>query len=773
MSLSFFSRTIIFLALPIWIAVFSFATVHKSTLLIISLILSLLSIQILHKYATKEEWKAPHIWFQRAFYLIILFSFFSLIPIPHSLYTICMGKQSILSEIGLTETQAQWQPLAFRPHEHLIWFAFSLSVLLYGYACGNVFFRVRKFKVMAKHIIYCTLAVCLLAWIQKGTNAQSIYWISQTPAYKREYFFGPFVNPNHAGAFIAAVLPLTLALRGNKKYAFAILLGMGLWSTQSRGALMTGMIGLGVYALYMYKNSARYLTLGIIVSMLFAAFQLDFFQDQDEPFSMDRINDWSSERLDIWSESIHAVLQTPFFGTGYGGFVDIYAQVKENPRFNQTHHAHQEFIELLITYGWLCGLLLIGLWIHVLWKGVQKISQTTEVRQKRWIVAVFSGFVALTASACIDFPIQSGANLLLFICYASFLLPFSKSNSNIGLFRTTVGMVLACVFCSFLSFEIYLDANQTLRTGEQFRTKQKYEHSEKHIRKAIRSAPFASRPLRQYALTIRHRDLEHAIVLAKHSTLLAPSNALTWVTLAELQALKGDYTKALDAWHKALMLDVPNNDNAIPFFRKVLTYPLPLNQTVERLDVKRPNRIRQLSRVLYEQKSYYEAEKLLNSIVQKDMETNLLHAELYLKSQKYRPAWEILSQYPPKNCALARASAKSLLHIGQRKKSIKYYRIAMDHCGATPGLQRQLLIAKLFDGDRQATIEAEILLREKKKNTRIRRLLLHALSLNNEKTSMIPHLNILLEQGEITDIERDDIKRIEYGLPIMAYPLNR
>ena len=221
------------------------------------------------------------------------------------------------------------------------------------------------------------------------------------------------------------------------------------------------------------------------------------------------------------------------------------------------------------------------------------------------------------------------------------------------------------------------------------------------------------------------------------------------------------------------MLDVPNNDNALPFFRQVLKYPVPLQQTIERLDVKRPNRIRQLSRILYEQKSYREAEELLTSIVQKDLETNILHAELYLKSQQYIQAWEILSQYPPKNCTLARASAKSLLHIGERKKSIKYYRIAMDHCGATPGLQRQLLIAKLLDGDRQATIEAEILLREKKKNTRIRRLLLHALSINDEYTSMLPHLNILLEQGKITDLERDDIKRIQYGLPIMAYPLNR
>ena len=52
-----------------------FANVHKSTLLIISLILSLLSIHILHKYAKKEEWKEPHIWVKRLICIIFFFLF--------------------------------------------------------------------------------------------------------------------------------------------------------------------------------------------------------------------------------------------------------------------------------------------------------------------------------------------------------------------------------------------------------------------------------------------------------------------------------------------------------------------------------------------------------------------------------------------------------------------------------------------------------------------------------------------------------------------------
>jgi O-antigen ligase len=676
-------------------------------------------------------------------------------------------------QIGLQEAGTTWQPLAFRPRTHTIWVAFLFSTLLYGWACASIFTHIRRFKIVAKHIVYCAITLSVLAWIQKSTNAQTIYWISNTPTFSKEYFFGSFVNPNHAGAFLAATLPLALAMRGNKKYLYTLILGLGLWSTQSRGAVIAGVLGSAVYAMYMYQSKTRYITLGILISALAAAIQLDFFQDATDPFSLSRIDDWSSERLDIWNDGISAIIQTPLFGTGSGGFVDLYDQIKTNPRFTQTHHSHQELIELLTTYGWLCGSIFIILWIYIIFRGINAIKQLNDIRKIRWRVAVLSGFIAYTASSMIDFPLQIGANLILFVCYSSILLSFSSTRSQTPSPILWVGssIILILSLITLLPTSTYQKTSTLLRKGESFRVKKQYTQSERFFLSAIRSAPFSSRPLRQYALTVRHRDTQKSINLAIQSTKLAPSNVLTWISLAELYTLEKNDEKAILAWKKALLLDFPNNDDALPFIRKALSIPISLEQKIRVLSSTRDDRTRQMAQVLYENNNFHEAEKLLAPLLEEDTQTQILQAELYLKTKRPHKAWELLSQHPPKNCRLARNIAKALLQSGKSKESIQYYRIAIDHCGATEGLSRQLLIARLLQGEERATMEASLLLRNKDKNIRIRRLLLHALATQKDYKAMIPHLKKLQEQQVLTETEFDDIKRIQYGLPIFSYPL--
>ena len=125
----------------------------------------------------------------------------------------------------------------------------------------------------------------------------------------------------------------------------------------------------------------------------------------------------------------------------------------------------------------------------------------------------------------------------------------------------------------------------------------------------------------------------------------------------------------------------------------------------------------------------------------------------------------------PHNCQLAKLLAKTLLHTGESKLSVRYYRIALDHCGAKNSLSRMLLIARLIEGEELALLEALVLLRKKRKNTRIRRLVLHNLALDGDYQSMIPHFQILQKQGKITQEEQDDLQRILYGLPPDYYPL--
>ena len=762
------STTSILPAAPIWLSVFAFATVHESTQLILSLILSLLSLYLLRYHCKK-----PPVIVKYLLFLCCTITLFTLVPLPISVYSILNQGKYHLVEAGFQETNTQWQPLAFRPRNHATHLALLFSTLLYGYACGSLFTHIRRFKYVAHHIVYCAVALSILAWIQKISHAESIYWISNTPTYTREYFFGSFVNPNHAGAFLAAVIPLALSMRGSKKYVYTCILGLSLWSTQSRGAVLAGVLCTSMYSLYMFRSYSRYLSIGILLSLLLASIQLDFFQSAEDPFSLSRIDDWSSERLDIWGDSLVAIVETPIFGTGSGGFVDLYDQIKTNPRFTQTHHSHQEYIELLTTYGWLCGGTFLFLWMFILTQGIRSIQALKDIRKIRWRVAALCGFIAYSLCAMIDFPLQIGANLLLFVCYSSILLNFSGPKATIS--RTVwilLISILSLVLLVLIGPTSFQKTGDLVQQGERLRESGSEKQALDTLKKAMRSAPFASRPLRQYALTIRHKNPQYAIELSKASTLLAPANSLTWMSLAELQATSQQYEESLLSWKKTLTLDLPNNDKAASFIIQALQLPLPLDHKLSVLTPKRKDRIQQTAQVLYENNHHLQAENLLRSLEQSDPKTMILLAELYLKTKRPQKAWGILSNIPPKNCRIAQNSAKALVQIGESEKSIRYYRIAVDHCGATKGLMRQLLIARLIQADERAIMEASMLLRKKDKNIRIRRLLLHALAKRKEFSNMLPHLIKLQEQQVLTDTERDDIKRIQFGLPILAYPLD-
>ena len=122
---------------------------------------------------------------------------------------------------------------------------------------------------------------------------------------------------------------------------------------------------------------------------------------------------------DIWGDGLQALRKTPFLGVGPGGFVDIYATVKSNPRFTLTHHAHQEPLEILINHGWFLGSVVLFWWGKLIVNGVQAMLDKEKLRHIRWRAAALSGFVAMTAASLIDFPLQVGANLILFSCLSS------------------------------------------------------------------------------------------------------------------------------------------------------------------------------------------------------------------------------------------------------------------------------------------------------------------------------------------------------------------
>ena len=200
------------ISIPIWIAVFYFATVHELAQSIAMILLGFASLYILATHAKKPPKKIVLL-----LCICVGFMLFGVIPVPISLHHQLQPNIANLSSVGLQEANAQWQPLALRPRNGLLGVLLFLSCSLFFWACSSFFYRIQRFYRLGKILIAMAIALCVLAWIQKATNAQSIYWISEIPSFSREPFFGSFVNPNHAGAFLAGILPLCFTLRSNTK----------------------------------------------------------------------------------------------------------------------------------------------------------------------------------------------------------------------------------------------------------------------------------------------------------------------------------------------------------------------------------------------------------------------------------------------------------------------------------------------------------------------------------------------------------------------------
>ena len=125
------STTSLLPAAPIWLSVFAFATVHESTQIVIFFNLSVLSIYLLRQQSKN------HLCI--IFYSLVTcctITLFSIVPLPISSYSMVMGSQFHL-QVGLLESNAQWQPLAFRPRQHATQLLLY-STLLYGWACGSL-----------------------------------------------------------------------------------------------------------------------------------------------------------------------------------------------------------------------------------------------------------------------------------------------------------------------------------------------------------------------------------------------------------------------------------------------------------------------------------------------------------------------------------------------------------------------------------------------------------------------------------------------------------
>jgi O-antigen ligase/tetratricopeptide (TPR) repeat protein len=759
------------------IAVFAFAAVHESVQFGLCLLLIGTGLFGLYEHPRR----IPR-WLLAIGLAGCLVPLFACIPIPIHMHAWFQPGIAELTVPSLELVEASYQPLALRPREALKGCTILFCSFVYLMGCTTFLYRSRRIRESAFFIVLIGVALCILAWLQLLSGAEYIYWTSGLPKH-HAHFFGSFAQANHAGALIAAILPLAMAMRAPKNLVFFPILAFGLWTTQSRGAMVAGAVSTAVYAAIHYRGATLWASLGVLLTALSAALYLDLTQyRQDMPIGMERMEDWSTGRLSIWKDASELLTEAPFFGMGHGGFLDSYATVKTLPTFNQTHHSHQEVLELLINYGWVGGGLLLGLWIAAIALGARNITMPMGKRDKRWPqrrkwrAAAFGGLIGLTCSAMVDFPLHGGATYVLFIFLAGasfgpYTLKKETGTANQKILAAAGGIGL----CLLLALKqqpasAYAEMEYWLHKGQRLRQAQQYDKGLDSLRSAIRAAPLYSRALRQYALTLRHSDLQTAVTQAERASRLAPANALTWMTLAELYTFNKEPEKAWMAWRNCLSLNLPRNDDAEPFIRIALSAGSMPVQAAEKAIPDMPLRQEAAGRILLEMGETEAAEKLIRRAVEKNEGSKLAYARLLYKSDRSAEAWEMLKTIPRNSCQVSKLGAKILSEINAPLDAALYYRIAIGHCGRSKSLERGLLVAKLGAGDAGAIPEALKALEEAPKNSGLRKLLMHALSASGQNGQLYGHYEFLILEGQATQDDYEDLQRVRKGLPPRHLP---
>jgi O-antigen ligase len=375
------------------------------------------------------------------FAAVLLVCVLHLVPLPPALWQALPGRE-IIEEVDLAAGfGSTWRPLSMTPlngWHSLLSLLTPLAVLLFGVQLN----RTDLFRLLAVMLGIGALSglIGILQVIGSPTGTLYFYRITNNGSA-----VGLFSNRNHNALFLASLFPMlavfaSAASTTESRRRFRQVVSLGaiivnvplILVTGSRSGLIVGFIGL-LAAVVLYRKPEKGRTsrkggrrwrigpapffAGIAVlctgllTVLFSraeAFTRLFAQSTAE-----------DNRTEFWTVSIDLIGKYFPWGSGLGSFVEAY-QIAEpagalNPLY--VNHAHNDWIEILMTLG-LPGaiLLLAGLGI-VAWQTLDLWRRADETRPEAnygKMAGVVIGMMAIASAP--DYPLRTPSLLSLLVC---------------------------------------------------------------------------------------------------------------------------------------------------------------------------------------------------------------------------------------------------------------------------------------------------------------------------------------------------------------------
>lgn len=294
--------------------------------------------------------------------------------------------------------------------------------------------RPHRLQRTAAVLFVVGFALSVLGVLQSAAGVGAIYGLRQTGTT----FFGPFANKNHFAGLMEVLLPLGLGplvagsvrreRRGLVVFA-AVLICVALVLSRSRGGLFSlcaeiAFLVLVAVSVRPSHGHSRWRTAGVgvlggVTLAACVAFGVLWVGSDDVVASLADLPDTATSdtalsRNGIWNDSARLIGERPLLGSGVGAYGVAFSAVTSGSGGAVVHHAHNDFLQVLVDAGASGGLIaiLFGVGLGI---AVARSARNRDPILRGIALGASTGCFGLLVHSLIDFNLQIPSNALAFL----------------------------------------------------------------------------------------------------------------------------------------------------------------------------------------------------------------------------------------------------------------------------------------------------------------------------------------------------------------------
>ena len=314
----------------------------------------------------------------------------------------------------------------------------------------------------ARRMVTCLLGLGLVeALYGLAENLSGHHYIFWIPAAK-PFACGTFYNRNHFAALLSVLAPLSigwfyfraasrqadvernalvpptpwdiLSSRAGLWMLVPAALMLGVIQSASRGGFAALLLGTALFfALSARGRSIRTVSwLTLILSLTLFAYAVS----SEYQIMLDRygqLADKGEGRLEVWRDSLGIIRDYPLFGIGLGNFPKIFMLYSTRDTTSYPYQAHNEWLEGLITLGFVGMALLAALIVTLFVLAYQRLRKTGQ--DQCWLLGAWCGLVGLAMHCFVEFNLHIPSLTVVVFFLTGILVGFNHHGSTSRIYR--------------------------------------------------------------------------------------------------------------------------------------------------------------------------------------------------------------------------------------------------------------------------------------------------------------------------------------------------